>query len=56
MKSSGGLIDLYRRPHTKNKASIKGTSRDLGNDECARCVVMCVSECVCVRKRERERE
>ena len=38
MKSSGGLIDLYRRPHTKNKASIKGTSRELGSDECVECV------------------
>lgn len=39
MKGSGGLIDLYRRPHTKNKASIKITSRDLGSDGC---VSMCV--------------
>lgn len=31
MKSSGGLIDLY-------KASIKGTSRDPGSDECVECV------------------
>lgn len=28
MKSSGALIDLYRRPYTKNKAPIKVTSRD----------------------------
>lgn len=31
MKSSGGLIELY-------KASIKGTSRDPGSDECVECV------------------
>lgn len=34
MKSSGALIDLYRRPYTKNKAPIKVTSRD--SDECVR--------------------
>ncbi len=43
MKSSGGLIDLYRRLHTKNKAVIKRTSRDPGSEECAECV--CVYVC-----------
>ena len=46
MKSSGGLIDPYRRPHTKHTASIKGTSREPGSDECVECVCVCV--CVCV--------
>lgn len=46
MKSSGGLIELYKRPHTKNKASIKGTSRDPGSDE----HVLCLCVYVCVSK------
>lgn len=47
MKSSGGLIDPYRRPHTKHAASIKGTSREPGSDECVECVCVCICGFVC---------